>query len=81
MRKPTLWVPTRSDTDRAIQSQKMVRGWKFWIWKWANGQKIYDSEKKGPQGHSRSGASLGKGNESLYKWSGSHDKDGHHGYK
>ena len=24
-------VPTRSDTNRAVQSQKMVRGWKFWI--------------------------------------------------
>ena len=27
------------------------------------------------------GSSLGRGNESLYKWSWSHDKDGHHGYK
>ena len=33
MRKPTIWVPTRSDTNRAVQSQKMVRGWKFWIYK------------------------------------------------
>ena len=31
MRKPTTWVPTRSDTNRAVQSQKLVRGWKFWI--------------------------------------------------
>ena len=31
MRKPTIWVPTGSDTNRAVQSQKMVRGWKFWI--------------------------------------------------
>ena len=31
MRKPTIWVPTRSDTNRPVQSQKMVRGWKFWI--------------------------------------------------
>ena len=31
MRKPTIWVPTRSDTNRAVQSQKMDRGWKFWI--------------------------------------------------
>ena len=30
VRKPTIWVPTRSDTNRAVQSQKMVRGWKFW---------------------------------------------------
>ena len=33
MRKPTIWVPTRFDTNRAVQSQKMGRGWKFWIWK------------------------------------------------
>ena len=33
MRNPTVWVPTRSDTNRAVQSQKMVRGWKFWIYK------------------------------------------------
>ena len=31
MRKPTIWVPTRSDANRAEQSQEMVRGWKFWI--------------------------------------------------
>ena len=31
VRKPTIWVPTRSDTNRAVQLQKMVRGWKFWI--------------------------------------------------
>ena len=32
MRKPTIWVLTRSDTNRAVQSQKMVRGLKFWIY-------------------------------------------------
>ena len=26
-----IWVPNRSDTNRAVQSQKIVRGWKFWI--------------------------------------------------
>ena len=31
VRKPTVWVPTWSDSNRAVQSQKMVRGWKFWI--------------------------------------------------
>ena len=31
VRKPTIWVPTRSDTNRSVQSKKMVRGWKFWI--------------------------------------------------
>ena len=33
VRKATIWVPTRSDTNRAVQSQKMVRGWKLWIYK------------------------------------------------
>ena len=33
VRKPTIWVPTRPDTNRDIQSQMMVRGWKFWIQK------------------------------------------------
>ena len=31
VRKPTICVPTRSNTNRAVQSQKMARGWKFWI--------------------------------------------------
>ena len=31
MRKPTIWVPTRSVTNRPVQSQKMVRGLKFCI--------------------------------------------------
>ena len=30
MRKPTIWVPTRSDKKRAVQSQKMV-GWRLEI--------------------------------------------------
>ena len=30
MRKPTIWVPTRSDTNQAAQSQQMVRGRTFW---------------------------------------------------
>ena len=25
MRKPIIWVPTKSDTNRAVQSQKMIR--------------------------------------------------------
>ena len=32
-------------------------------------------------GHTFCGAWLGRGNESLYKWSRSHAQDGHHGYK
>ena len=31
MRKPTIWVPTRSDTNRAVQSQKQARSLKFRI--------------------------------------------------
>ena len=31
MRKPTFWFPTRSDTNRAVQPQKMARGLKFRI--------------------------------------------------
>ena len=31
MRKPTIWVPTRSDTNWAVQSQKQARGLKFWL--------------------------------------------------
>ena len=31
MRKPTVWILTRSDTNQAVQSQMMVRGWKFCI--------------------------------------------------
>ena len=29
MRKPAIWVPTRSDTNRAVQSQKIARSSKF----------------------------------------------------
>ena len=31
MRKQTIWVATRSDTNVAVQTQKMVRGLKFCI--------------------------------------------------
>ena len=46
VRKQTIWVPTRSDTNQAVQSQKMVRGLKFWIQKV---EKLYYpcSENKG----------------------------------
>ena len=33
MRKPTFWFPTRSDTNRAVQSLNMARGLKFRIQK------------------------------------------------
>ena len=29
MRNPTMWFPNRSDTNQAVQAQKMDRGWKF----------------------------------------------------
>ena len=28
-----MWFPTRSDINRPVQSQKMARDWKFWIYK------------------------------------------------
>ena len=28
-----MWFPTRSDTNPAVQAQKMARDWKFWIYK------------------------------------------------
>ena len=31
MRKPSMWFHNRFNTNRAVQAQKMVRGWKFWI--------------------------------------------------
>ena len=33
MGKPIMWFLIKSDTNRAVQAQKMGRGWKFWIWK------------------------------------------------
>ena len=46
MRKPTILVPTRSYTNRAVQSQKMVRGLKFCIYV-EEGLYYQCSEKKG----------------------------------
>ena len=46
MRKPTFWFLTRSDTNQAVQLQKMVRGLKFWIWK-LEGLYYLCSENKG----------------------------------
>ena len=31
VRKPTIWVPSRSGTNRPVQSQKQARSLKFWI--------------------------------------------------
>ena len=48
MREPTLWFPTWSDTNQAVQSQKMDRSLKFRIWKVEGLYYIYIySENKG----------------------------------
>ena len=31
MRNPTMWFQNRCDTNRALQIQKVTRGWKVWI--------------------------------------------------
>ena len=46
MRKPTLLFPTRSDTNSAVQLQKMARGLKFRIKK-VEGLPYLCSENKG----------------------------------
>ena len=46
MRKPTIWFPTRSDTNQAVQLQKMARGLKFRIKKVEGLYDLY-SENKG----------------------------------
>ena len=46
MRKPTFWFPTRSDTNQAVQLQKMARGLKFRIRK-VEGLYYPCSENKG----------------------------------
>ena len=46
MRKPTILILTRSDTNQAVQPLKMARGWKFWI-KEVEGLYYPSSENKG----------------------------------
>ena len=46
MRKPTFWFPTCSDTNQAVQLQKMARGLKFRIYK-VEGLYYPCSENKG----------------------------------
>ena len=46
MRKPMFWYPTWSDTNQAVQLQKMARGLKFRIWK-VEGFYYLFSENKG----------------------------------
>ena len=45
-RKPTFWFPTWSNTNQAVQLQKMARGWKFRIKK-VEGLYYLCSENKG----------------------------------
>ena len=45
VRKPAIWVPTRSDTNQAVQSQKMARSLKFWTS--VEDEFYYPSENKG----------------------------------
>ena len=46
MRIPTFWFPTRSDTNQAVQLQKMARGLKFRLYK-VEGLYYLCSENKG----------------------------------
>ena len=46
MRKPTFWFPTWSDTNQAVQLQKMARGLKFQIKK-VEGSYYLCSKNKG----------------------------------
>ena len=46
MRKPTFWFPTRSDTNQAVQPQKMARGLKIRTLK-VEGLYYLNSENKG----------------------------------
>ena len=46
MRKPTFWFPIWSDTNQAVQLQKMARGLKFRILK-VEGLHYLISENKG----------------------------------
>ena len=46
MRKTTFWFPTRSDTNQAVQSQKMARSLKFRI-KEVGGLYYQSNENKG----------------------------------
>ena len=46
VRKPTFWFPTWSNTNQAVQLQKMARGLIFWI-KEVEGLYYPSSENKG----------------------------------
>ena len=46
MKKPTFWFPTWSDTNQAVQLQKMARGLKFWVYE-VEGLYYKCSENKG----------------------------------
>ena len=46
MRKSTIWILTRSDTNQAVQPLKMARDWKVWITE-VEGLYYPSSENKG----------------------------------
>ena len=50
MKKQTFWFPTSSDTNQAVQLQKMARGLKFRIKK-VKGLHYLRSENKGADQH------------------------------
>ena len=47
---------------------------------WSSGSQTSSPLSLANQAQILCGASLGKGNESLYKWSRSHDQDGRHAH-
>ena len=49
MRKQTFWFPTRSDTNQAVQLQKMARGLNFWIKKVEGLHYLCSGNKDGDQ--------------------------------
>ena len=49
MRKPTMWFSNKSDTNKAVQAQKMARGWKFWILKAGELYYLVSENKGGDQ--------------------------------
>ena len=49
MRKPIMWFPNRSDTNRAVQAQKPARGWEKVHVDQEKAQSAKDSHSKNPR--------------------------------
>ena len=47
MRKTTMWILNRSDKNRAVQAQKLARGWKFGLLESRRVIILLSSENKG----------------------------------